>query len=278
MPQQVARLLQHPRRVRLAREREVLDAAAADGNEGEHVETAQPDRVDREEVTGEDRLAVRSEEVAPRLRVASRCWRQAGLGEDVADNPVSRSASPPSALCTWRSSRTVSRTPSRRRRHPRRPPLRTETASRPAGSRADPRLALTPDRAEGSRAKQPPGTHGLTQARGRWATTYLGTGFGDRFRVFRGGSGIFREGCGGRRTRRDAGKRATKMVRNAMKKGLPGDRLRFVTGSYRRGGPFRCCTPVWISVASVSTSTCSTLTVQRSRLARRRPTSTALVV
>jgi hypothetical protein len=28
-----------------------------------------------------------------------------------------------------------------------------------------------------------------------------------------------------------------KMVRNAMKEGLPGDRLRFVTGSYRRGGP-----------------------------------------
>src|SRR6266508_16369 len=70
----------------------------------------------------------------------------------------------------------------------------------------------------------------------------------------------------------------SKLVRNAMKKGLPGDRLRFVTGSYRRGGPFRCCTPVWISVASVSTSTCSRLTVQRSRSARRRPTSTALAV
>src|SRR5438132_10015003 len=36
------------------------------------------------------------------------------------------------------------------------------------------------------------------------------------------------------------------MVRNAMKKGLPGDRLRFVTGSYRRGGPLQCCTPDWI--------------------------------
>ena len=33
------------------------------------------------------------------------------------------------------------------------------------------------------------------------------------------------------------------MVRNAMKKGLPGDTLRFVSGSYRRGGPLRCCTP-----------------------------------
>jgi hypothetical protein len=37
-----------------------------------------------------------------------------------------------------------------------------------------------------------------------------------------------------------------------MEKGLPGDRLRLVVWSYRRGGPFRCCTPVWISVASVS--------------------------
>ncbi len=26
------------------------------------------------------------------------------------------------------------------------------------------------------------------------------------------------------------------------------------SGSYQRGGPLRCCTPVWISVASVSTS------------------------
>jgi transposase len=31
-----------------------------------------------------------------------------------------------------------------------------------------------------------------------------------------------------------------------MKKGLPDDRLRLVVWSYRRGGPLRCCTPVWI--------------------------------
>src|SRR6266542_1299669 len=64
------------------------------------------------------------------------------------------------------------------------------------------------------------------------------------------------------------------MVRNAMKKGLPGDRLRFVTGSYRRGGPLRCCTPDWISVASVSTSTCSTQMVRPSTSARHRLTQT----
>src|SRR5829696_2209226 len=67
---------------------------------------------------------------------------------------------------------------------------------------------------------------------------------------------------------------ATFMVRNAMKKGLPGDTLRLVAGSYRRGGPLRCCTPVWISVASVSTSTCSTLRGRRSTLARRHRTRT----
>src|SRR5207248_3410814 len=40
------------------------------------------------------------------------------------------------------------------------------------------------------------------------------------------------------------------MVRNAMKKGLPSDRLQLVDWELSRGGPFRCCTPVWISAAS----------------------------
>ena len=85
LDQEVARLLQHPGPVRLAREREVLDAPAADGDEGEQVETAQPDGVDREEVAGEDRLAMCLQEAAPRRRVAPRRGRQAGVGEDVAD-------------------------------------------------------------------------------------------------------------------------------------------------------------------------------------------------
>jgi len=58
--QQVARLLQHPGGIRPTRASDVLDAATADGDEGEHVEAAQPDRVDGEEVAGEDRLAMRS--------------------------------------------------------------------------------------------------------------------------------------------------------------------------------------------------------------------------
>ena len=40
--------------------------------EDKHVDAAQPDRVDREEVAGEDRLAVRSEEAAPRLAITQR--------------------------------------------------------------------------------------------------------------------------------------------------------------------------------------------------------------
>jgi hypothetical protein len=44
--QQLPRLLQHPGGVRLASAGEVLAAAAADGEEGEHVQAPQPDGVD----------------------------------------------------------------------------------------------------------------------------------------------------------------------------------------------------------------------------------------
>ena len=56
--QQVTRLLQHPSGVRLAGAGDVFDPAATDREKHEHVQTAQPDRFDREEVTGEDRLTV----------------------------------------------------------------------------------------------------------------------------------------------------------------------------------------------------------------------------
>jgi hypothetical protein len=67
---QVAGLLQHPGGVWVGGAGEVLDSAAADREEDEHVEAAQPDGVDGEEVAGEDRLSVRAEEAAPRLPVA----------------------------------------------------------------------------------------------------------------------------------------------------------------------------------------------------------------
>jgi len=81
--QQVARLLEHPGRVWLAGAGQVLDAAAADGKNHEHVQAAKPDRVDGEEIAGEDRLALRSQEGAPAQTVALGCRRQAGLGEHV---------------------------------------------------------------------------------------------------------------------------------------------------------------------------------------------------
>src|SRR6266545_2345610 len=68
--------------------------------------------------------------------------------------------------------------------------------------------------------------------------------------------------------------RLKRMVRNAMKKGLPSDRLQLVDWELSRGGPFRCCTPVWISAASVSTSICLTVRERRSRLVPRHRTPT----
>src|SRR5262245_60688230 len=45
-----------------------------------------------------------------------------------------------------------------------------------------------------------------------------------------------------------------------------------------KGGPTQCCTPDWISVASVSTSTCSTVTAGRSSAVHQRRTPTVFVV
>src|SRR5437588_12876438 len=83
--QKVARLLQHPGGVGLAGAGEVRNSAASDREEDEHVEAAQPNRVDSEEVAGEDRVGMCSQEAAPRLRVAPRGRRQSGGGEDVAN-------------------------------------------------------------------------------------------------------------------------------------------------------------------------------------------------
>jgi hypothetical protein len=49
-------------------------------------------------------------------------------------------------------------------------------------------------------------------------------------------------------------------------------------GSYREEARVQCCTPVWISVAGVSTSTCSIVRVRRSRSVRCRPTPMACAV
>jgi pimeloyl-ACP methyl ester carboxylesterase len=66
------------RRVRVARAGDVLDPAAADRDEDEHVQPPKPDGVDSEEVAGEDRLAVPAQERAPAQPIALRRGRHAG--------------------------------------------------------------------------------------------------------------------------------------------------------------------------------------------------------
>src|SRR5439155_26029568 len=56
------------------------------------------------------------------------------------------------------------------------------------------------------------------------------------------------------------------------------DRLRLVDWSYREEARVQCCTPVWISAASVSTSICSTRRVRRSRSERLRLMPTVCTV
>jgi hypothetical protein len=73
--QQVACLLAHPRRVGVARTREVLDPARADRGEEQHLQPAHPDRIDGEEIAGEHGLSVLSEERAPAELVAARRGR-----------------------------------------------------------------------------------------------------------------------------------------------------------------------------------------------------------
>ena len=102
--QQVARLLERPRGVRSAGAGEVLDPAAADRQEDEHVQAAQPDSVDGEVVTGEDRLAMGSEEAAPRLRVAPR-----GAGGTPAPTRMLRTEVAETAMPSSRSSPAIRR-------------------------------------------------------------------------------------------------------------------------------------------------------------------------
>ena len=103
----------------------------------------------------------------------------------------------------------------------------------------------------------------------RWARFWGKVrGFSGRLRALRA------EGATSEETPRLAGRahyqaRFAGLVRNATKKGLPrSDAPRVLVET--KGGPTHCCTPGWISVASVSTSTCSTRRVRRSTSVRLR--------
>ena len=82
--QQVACLLRHPATVGVACSSDVLDSAAADADEHEHVHTAQQDGVHGEEVTGKRRRGVLAQERAPVQPVPLGCRRNPGRSEDVA--------------------------------------------------------------------------------------------------------------------------------------------------------------------------------------------------
>ncbi len=74
---QIARLLGHPGSVGVPRHCYVLDLAAAEADEHEHIQPPQQDRVDREEVAGEHARGVGAKEGAPSQMVPLRRWRHA---------------------------------------------------------------------------------------------------------------------------------------------------------------------------------------------------------
>src|SRR6266511_2156080 len=82
--QQVARLLHHPGAVGVARAGHVLDPAAAGADEDEHVQPAQQDGVNGEEVAGERRRGVLAQERAPVRLATLGCRWNTGCPEHVA--------------------------------------------------------------------------------------------------------------------------------------------------------------------------------------------------
>jgi hypothetical protein len=82
--QQVARLLQHPGAVGVARAGHVLNPAAADADEDQYIQPPQQYGVDGQEVAGECRRSVLAQERAPVLLVALGRRRNTRRSQDVA--------------------------------------------------------------------------------------------------------------------------------------------------------------------------------------------------
>src|SRR6266700_2242351 len=85
LPAQVPRLLSDPSGVGMGGAVGVENAAAADLQEDEHVESPKQHRVDSEEVAGKDRSGVSGEKLRPGQTIAARCWRNAMTAQDAAD-------------------------------------------------------------------------------------------------------------------------------------------------------------------------------------------------
>src|SRR6266699_4361274 len=62
-----------------------MDTPAAELEEEEHIEAPEPERLDSEEVAGDDRVGVRPQELAPAELGASAGRRHAGLPQDLGD-------------------------------------------------------------------------------------------------------------------------------------------------------------------------------------------------
>src|SRR6266699_1671693 len=62
-----------------------MDTPAAELEEEEHIEAPEPERLDSEEVAGDDRVGVGTQEVAPAELGASAGRRHAGLPQDLGD-------------------------------------------------------------------------------------------------------------------------------------------------------------------------------------------------
>ena len=98
-PGKLSGLLGDPASVAVGRATREVDAPAADLEEEEHIETAEPERVDHKEIARDDRLGVSAQELAPAELGASagrgnaRCRRI--LATVVAETPTPTLASSP---------------------------------------------------------------------------------------------------------------------------------------------------------------------------------------
>src|SRR5436190_23742372 len=82
---EVARLLRHPLPSRVARPAGNPDATARMRDEEEHVEATQQDRLDGEEVTGDDAGRLRPRELAPARADATRRRLETSVSEQPPD-------------------------------------------------------------------------------------------------------------------------------------------------------------------------------------------------
>jgi hypothetical protein len=85
-PGKLPGLLGCPTPIRVGGATGEMNAAAAEVDEEEHVEAAEPERLDGKEVAGDHRRSIGTKELAPREFGASAGRRDAGVTEDLGDS------------------------------------------------------------------------------------------------------------------------------------------------------------------------------------------------